>query len=133
MIVVDTNVIACAVVEGEHTRLARAVFSRDPDWAAPMLAYSELRSVLVSCVRQHRMDLTGALAVLDAVGDALQERLFDVESEHVLPLALSSGCSSYDCEFVALAQALGVPLVTSDREVLRAFPGVARSPEAFAS
>jgi predicted nucleic acid-binding protein len=55
-----------------------------------------------------------------------------VTSEAVLRLAMSSGCSAYDCEFVALAQDLGARLVTSDTELLRAFPGVATTPERFA-
>jgi hypothetical protein len=49
-----------------------------------------------------------------------------VASEQVLQLAHSSRCSAYDCEFVAAAQQLGVPLVTEDRAVLVAFPDVAR-------
>ena len=49
---------------------------------------------------------------------------FAVESAYVLTLANTSGCSAYDCEFVALAKALGVPLLTNDREVLRAFSGM---------
>jgi predicted nucleic acid-binding protein len=54
------------------------------------------------------------------------ERLPD--SGEVLRLASASGCTAYDCEFVALALALEAPLVTSDRELLAAFPAVARSP-----
>lgn len=48
-----------------------------------------------------------------------------VVSSDVLRLAARSGCSAYDCEFVALAKELGIALVTVDREVLRESPGVA--------
>lgn len=32
-----------------------------------------------------------------------------------------SGCSAYDCEFVALAQYLDVPLVSADRKLRKRF------------
>ena len=54
-----------------------------------------------------------------------------VDSREVLELAQRSGCSTYDCEYVVLAAALGVRLVTSDKAVLKAFPSVAVAPEAF--
>ena len=44
----------------------------------------------------------------------------------ILDLVASSTCSAYDCEFVALAQELGVPLVTTDKQILRDFPRIAR-------
>jgi len=37
-------------------------------------------------------------------------------------LAASSGCSAYDCEFVAAAQQLDAPLVTADRALRKGFP-----------
>jgi predicted nucleic acid-binding protein len=37
-----------------------------------------------------------------------------------------SKCSAYDCEFVALAQGLKVPLITTDRKLVREFPRTAR-------
>ena len=49
-----------------------------------------------------------------------------------MQLALESNCSAYDCEFVAVAERLGLPLVTEDRRVLAAFPRIAISLEAFA-
>jgi predicted nucleic acid-binding protein len=49
-----------------------------------------------------------------------------VSSEHVLHLVSNSTCSAYDCEFVAAARQLGVPLVTDDRAILRAFPDLAQ-------
>ena len=57
----------------------------------------------------------------------MREREYAVPSDLVLRAAAASRCSSYDCEFVVLAQQLGVPLVTADRQVLASFPEVAHS------
>jgi predicted nucleic acid-binding protein len=38
-----------------------------------------------------------------------------------------SPCSAYDCEFVALAEDLEIPLLTTDRKILSAFLSVAVS------
>ena len=54
-----------------------------------------------------------------------------VASEQMLQLATSSRCSAYDCEFVAAAQQLGVPLVTEDCAILAAFPDQARCLDEF--
>ena len=62
----------------------------------------------------------------------MTEHEYSVVSHRVLQLATDSGCTAYDCEFVALAQDLRVPLVTTDGKILRAFPTVAVSLEAFA-
>ena len=51
----------------------------------------------------------------------------------MLTLTFGSRCSAYDCEFVALARELGIPLVTADQMVLSEFPGTAVSMEAFAA
>ena len=40
----------------------------------------------------------------------------------ILPLVNQSDCSAYDCEFVALAQELNIPMVTMDKKLLRNFP-----------
>ena len=49
----------------------------------------------------------------------------------VLALATESGCGAYDCEFVAVAQDLGLPLVTADVELLAKFKPTAVSMRAF--
>lgn len=40
-------------------------------------------------------------------------------------IVVDSNCSAYDCEFVALAMALGVKLMTMDAKLLKAFPTLA--------
>jgi predicted nucleic acid-binding protein len=58
---------------------------------------------------------------------------YDIASVEVLSLAESSGCSAYDCEFVSLSLNLKVPLVTSDKKVLKAFRGSALSLDKYMS
>ena len=52
---------------------------------------------------------------------------YDTASTQILSLVNESTCSSYDCEFVALANYLGVKLMTQDKKLLREFPSVAIS------
>jgi len=47
---------------------------------------------------------------------------FAVSSDDVLQLVARSNCTAYDCEFVALAHAEGVQLVTADRQIIHEFP-----------
>ncbi|MGE5214986.1 MAG: VapC toxin family PIN domain ribonuclease, partial [Nitrospirota bacterium] len=56
---------------------------------------------------------------------------FAVSSDAVLQLVARSNCTAYDCEFIALAQAEKVQLITADRQILREFPEVAMSLEKF--
>ncbi len=58
-------------------------------------------------------------------------REYEVPSLPVMRLVNESICSAYDCEFVALAQDLKVPLVTVDEQILDQFPSVATSMNAF--
>ena len=133
MIVVDANVLIGVLVPSASTPAVRRVFARDAEWAAPILAASEVRNVLLGCMRRREMSLDEAVAAMDGVALAIGDREFGVESKVVLSLAVTSGCSACDCEYVAVADRLGVELVTFDKQVLKAFPRLAVTPEAFAA
>ena len=45
----------------------------------------------------------------------------------VLNLVSLSACAAYDCEFVAVASERGMPLVSADQQLPRAFPAIAIS------
>lgn len=131
MIVVDTNVVARLVIPGTGTPAVEQLRSRDATWIAPALLRSEFRNVLVTSIRTGRIARQTALQALRDADEVLGAGEPPVSPESVLDLAQRSGCTAYDCEFVSAALALGVPLVTSDRQVLAAFPETAVSPEAF--
>jgi len=126
LIVVDTNVLAYLLLPGPKTPLAEALLLHQPCWAAPPLWRSEWCNVLSTYLRRDLLVLPEAMALMQRAEALLAGQEQPVTSQQVLRLAHSSRCSAYDCEFIAAAQQLGVPLVTEDRAVLAAFPEVAR-------
>ena len=125
MIVVDTNVLVYLHMQTPWTAAAERLLRRDGDWAAPVLWRSELRNVLAAQVARRTITLDHALAIQSEAEDLLSGNEYEVQSRAVLELAARSGCSAYDCEFVALAESLRVKLFSADKEVLEAFPKVA--------
>ena len=125
MIVADTNLIAYFFIPGEHTADARLVFLKDPDWVAPLLWKSEFRNVAATYLRRGYFNLKDALTIVNEAEQLFRGNEFSVPSDSVLKMVSESKCSAYDCEFAALAQELGVKLVTSDKVILSAFPSTA--------
>ncbi|MDP2497439.1 MAG: type II toxin-antitoxin system VapC family toxin [Candidatus Palauibacterales bacterium] len=132
MIVVDTNVIAYLHLSGERTPAAEAAWKADPDWHAPLLWRSEFRNVLVLQMRRSGIELAEAERLSGEAERTMEGGEHLVRAGHVLRLADGSGRSAYDCEFVALAEVLDVPLVTADRALCASFPNRTSELEAFA-
>lgn len=126
MIVVDTNVIAYLWLPGQSTAAAERLLKKDADWNAPLLWRSEFRNVLAGCLRRGDLVLETALQIVDEAEGQMRGREFSVPSAQVLARVAESDCSAHDCEFVVLAEELGVGLVTSDEKLVRSFPGVTR-------
>jgi predicted nucleic acid-binding protein len=122
MIVADTNMIAYLVIPGQMTSLAEAARARDGDWRAPSLFASEWLNVVATHLRAGIFDRDEALRVYRRGLSMVMAHATRPDPVHVLNLTAQSGCTSYDCEFVALADDLGVPLVTADQKVVVAFP-----------
>ena len=133
MIVVDTNVIHYCWVRGQNTEIAQAVRQKDPEWHAPILWHSELRNVLTAYLRRGLLTRAQIIGILGIADQALAEREHILSDDLVLDIVASSALTAYDAEFVALATALSVPLVTADKGVLKAFPDRALTMETFLS
>ena len=132
MIIADTTLIAYLTVRNEYSELADAVFAADAVWAAPILWRSELRNTLAKYIQHAGLSLDAALIAMHSAEELIGSREYRVSTERVLELAAQSKCTAYDCEYVALAQELGVSLVTADKQLLKAFPKIAVPLEKFA-
>ena len=133
MIVADTNLMVYLFVRGARTTEAEAVLVKDRSWAAPWLWRSEFRNALVGLVRREDLLLDEAVQLVRQAERWMRDREYVAESSRIMTFAAESGCSVYDCEFVATAFELAVPLITADRQVLKAFPSVAVHPAVFAT
>ena len=133
MIVVDTNLLVYLLLPTPYTAQAEAIMGIDSEWIAPGLIHSELRNVFLGAVRRKDIALEDAQFLLCRAIEMVTVPDKIVDGSTVFALAMQSGCSAYDCEFVWLARDLGLPLVTADKKVLSAFSGLAVLPEIWLS
>jgi predicted nucleic acid-binding protein len=122
VIVVDANVIAYFYLPSRFSEAAEELHQREPHWSAPVLWRSEFRNVLAVQMRRGTMTLQDASNLQTAAENLLANCEYHVDSTSVLELARESGCSAYDCEYIALAIDLDAKLVTMDAKLLRSFP-----------
>ena len=132
MIVVDNSVLVYFWLPGAFAEWAEAAKAQDGVWAAPVLWRAEFRNMLAGYLRRKLLTEAEANAAYLNVQKDLGAHEFTVPTERILKLVLVSDCTAYDCEYVALAQDLKVPLVTTDKQILRAFPKTAVALEKFA-
>ena len=127
MLIVDTNIVAYLLIDGDHTAAARELHRRDPDWRSEAFLLVEFTNVLASSLASKRMTLfqakdflSGAVALLDGKMGRLPHLL-------VLDASIRYRVSAYDARFLALADQLGRRLVTEDARLRTAAPALTQS------
>jgi len=132
VIVVDTNILAAFCLVGDKNVIAQNLWATESIWHAPALWVSEFRNVL--CLYQRR-GIANAETCTEVMRQARMilppTRTHHPDDDFVLELAFQSGCTAYDCEFVAVAKFLNAKLVTWDEALIRSFPEAALTPENF--
>lgn len=126
MIVADTNLLVYLLLPGAFTDEAESVLEKDAEWWR-----SEFRNVLAGYVRKRLLTRPAAVDTFRRAKAMVDGHEYDVDTATVMALVEASSCCAYDCEFVALAEELGIPLVTSDTRILSHFPWRAMQPAAF--
>jgi predicted nucleic acid-binding protein len=131
VIVVDTNVICYRWMPSPNSAAAETALAKDPHWIAPVLWRSEFRNIMALAIRNKALTIDAAQEIVRRAEVSFERSEFAVSSDAVLRLVVRSKCTAYDCEFVALADAHQVQLVTADRQILHEFPEVAISLDKF--
>ena len=133
MIVVDTNIVSYLYISGIRSQQSEDLLLSDSYWVAPILWRSEFRNVLAQYFRKSLLTIDEILLIIQQAEELLADHEYEISSSHIMKLVENSQCSAYDCEFVALAQYLDIPLVTADKKIIREFPEIAQTVESFLS
>jgi predicted nucleic acid-binding protein len=127
MLLVDTNVVAYLLIEGDHTQAAQQLRRRDPDWRSEAFLLVEFTNVLASSVATKRMTLGLAKNSLGKAVALFDGKLRSMPPASVLAAAVRHRVSAYDARFLALAEAIGLPVVTEDKKLRDAAPNLTQS------
>jgi predicted nucleic acid-binding protein len=120
--VVDASVLVELLSGGEDHEAAEQAIGREPWVWAPALVDAEVGHALRGLVRRGEIS---ARKAGNAFGDLFEMRLQKVPHRHLVDRAwqLRDNVSFYDGLYVALAEAVGSPLLTFDRKLAKA-PGL---------
>ena len=127
MLLVDTNVVAYLLIEGDYTEAAQELHIRDSDWRSEAFLLVEFTNVLVSSIARKRMTLSMAEDFLAKVVALFDGKLGRIPHASVLAIATRHRVSAYDARFLSLADQLGSRLITEDARLRAAAPALTQS------
>jgi predicted nucleic acid-binding protein len=120
MIVVDANILVYRIVEGEMTGAAIRLQEKDPDWrTSPLWEYEFGNALALMILQKHLTTKMAAQLFQNAKGVFIPAEM-QADSDLALQLASEKKISFYDAQYLALAQMLGVPLITEDKALRKA-------------
>ncbi len=121
VVLVDTNILAYLLIEGDRTPAAQALYGRDPDWRSESFIMVELSNILATYVRARALTHKQATGLL-AEAQALMPTLTSLQHQQGLDTATEFSISAYDARFIAVARQMRVKLITEDVKLRTAVP-----------
>ena len=131
MIVIDANILIYALIECDNSRLIPQLRAKDADWRTTGLCLHETLNVLATYQRRGLLTLEQCRELLKSANRFITVAQCEVDMEASLAAAAKYGITGYDAQYVALAQNLAVPLITEDRKLRQAVPGIGISMQEF--
>lgn len=131
MIVVDVNVIAYLLIEGEFTKQAQNTFAKDSHWVVPSLWRHEFVNIVSKYLQTGGVNINEAKEIWANAVILFEPNEQQVNFEEVLMISVENNISAYDGQYIALARNLNAPLITEDKQLLSKFPSKASSMNDF--
>lgn len=131
MIVIDANILIYSLIECEYSPLAHKLREKDSDWRTTALCLHETLNVLATYQRREVLTLAQCRKLLDYADRFIKVAQCEVKMDAALAVAAKYTITGYDAQYVALAQSLNAPLITEDRKLRAAVPGIAFSMQEF--
>jgi predicted nucleic acid-binding protein len=121
VVVVDTNVVAYLLIEGDRTTDSHALYAKDPDWQSEAFVLVELTNILTTYTRINALTREQGVELL-AAAETLLPPLPSVSHQEAYEVAVEFGISAYDARFIAFARQMKTKLVTEDAKLRKAVP-----------
>jgi predicted nucleic acid-binding protein len=131
MIVVDANILICSLIKCDQSPLIQKLRRIDADWRTTALCLHETLNGLASYQRREVLTLAQCRLLPGHAGRFIKVAQCEVEMNTALAVAAEYAITGYDAQYVALAQSLNAPLITEDRKLRKAVPGIAFSMQEF--
>jgi len=126
VVIVDTNVLAYLLIEGDRSAEAQSLYAYDPEWRSEAFLLVEFSNVLATYLRAGGLSRPQAESLL-AEAEQRVRGLVNLPHAQALRVAERHGISAYDARFLGAAQALGGKLVTEDARLLKAAPALTQT------
>jgi predicted nucleic acid-binding protein len=121
VVLVDTNILAYLIIEGDRTASAQKLFERDSDWCSEAFVMVEFSNILATYVRTKALTQAQGTRLLTEA-QALLSTLHNMTNTRALETAMQYEISAYDARFISLARHLKLRLVTEDAKLRTAVP-----------
>lgn len=123
MVVVDTNVLAYLLIEGDRTREAQSLFALDSDWRSDTFLPIEFSNIIATYIRLKALNPSQGRSLL-AEAEKRMRQTVNVPHARALDIAAQFTVSAYDARFLGAAQSLRAKLVTEDSKLRAAAPAL---------
>lgn len=122
MLLVDANILAYLLVEGERSDEARELLQKDSNWHSEAFIFIEVTSVLCTYLRNGPLRFKDCEIALQRAEALMENNLHLVSHLEVIRTAQEFRINAYDARYIALAREFGTPLITEDAKLRRAVP-----------